>query len=161
MVKTKVTDRIELYVPSRLNTIELQDVKYKEIDPGSPLAVFSDDYRTTDLSVNLTRMSLGNDLNILKEFYKSNLYALYDSVSMINDQIIEKNRTEFIRIEFIGLVLPQENAIQQNKKIGRYVIIQYTPFEEKMLIFSFMTPLENKNYWKEAAFNIMDNIKIK
>ncbi|MFC2124960.1 hypothetical protein ACFLU5_09130 [Bacteroidota bacterium] len=162
LVKTKIDDRIIVYLPEEFFTVPEMEIASKYISYRDPLAVFTDMSTRVDFAVNnsMTRWRL-SDIELMKSFYKANIPTLYDKLEFIREDIETINNRQFVVFEFISTLLPNENSIRNNPPEIKYNYIQYTIVKGETLLFNFNAPASLKDKWEGTASEIMHSITIK
>ncbi len=158
--RRKVTDDLSMKVPSNFVSMTDEERNQRYVSYRSPIAMFTNIERTVDLGINLTSSNWeADDLTILKDFYKSNLQNLYTKVDFVQDTITTIGQRDFIVFEFESKVY-DENSFRQ-QVISKYTYIQYTIFNDKVLLVHFTAPLRLKSKWQEATREMMQSIRLK
>ena len=136
-------------------------IQQKYVSNQPPIAMFTSRDEQVDFGINVTSTAWGNDLPLIRQFYKAGISSLYDDVLFIQDTISEINGRSFIVFEFVGTVLGEENAFQTQSNLKRYIYIMYTPYDEKIMLFNFNAPGRLRNQWQKAAQRTMQSITIR
>lgn len=159
--KVKITDAITVSLPENFLPISDQDIASRHISYRRPIAIFTNQDRTVDFSVN-TAVSQwpASDLALMKGFYKASIGSLFGQVDFIQDDIKIIDDKEFAVLEFISVTEAEEGSIQ-NAPIRNYTIAQYAIVDGKTLVFTFSCPARQKDRWQPVAHQIMESIKIK
>lgn len=160
--KVEIADEITMKIPEGFIPMALEEQRLKYVTARTPVAMFTNSYRSVDIGVNFSSTNWqGNDLEILKEFYRSNVYALYDSVNFHTDQIEEINGRNFIVHEFDGYMFGKSDSFKGQRTLSKYILILYTLYDERVLLFSFASNLNEKFQWQTVANEMKNSIKIK
>lgn len=157
--RKKITDYISMKIPSDFIAMVESERNRKYISAREPISLFSNLDRTVDLGINETSSVWGSgDLEILKDFYKSNILNLYNEVFFIQEEIISIDGRQFIAFEFNSKVVDEGGL---GKPIAKYTYIIYTLRNERVLLFNFSAPLRYRQAWQPIAREMMESIRIK
>lgn len=159
--RQKVSDIISIKVPTEFYTMEMQEARLKFVTAKAPLAVFSDANRSADISINYSSSVWEGDLSVLKEFYKANLFTLYDTVNIVRDEITEIGGKRFISLEFDSSVYGAEGGFRGNQSVSKHIWINYTLYDRRVLIFSVSVPKSEKSSWEDMALEVLSSVRIK
>ena len=160
--KTKINDHITLQLPESFSPLNEQEVNKKFISYRKPLAIYSDPGRVVDFGINVSVTQWGEeDLPLMKDFFKSTIYSLYDTIEMIDERITEVNDRPFVVFEFLSSVKSEDNAFMQNNDIHKYSYLQYALVNGKTLLFNFTCPAGLRSKWDNVADEMMKSIEIK
>lgn len=155
----KLSDKVSIQLPSTFRPMSEEDIQRRFLSARKPIAVFTDANRITDLSLTVGSTIWGEqDLLLMKDFYKSTFYALYDEVEFEEESIIEVNGRDFLSIK-MNTVITNEDGIR--KPVIKYHHILYTIYKNNLYTFNFSCPLAEKRYWQETASQSLQTIKIK
>ncbi len=159
--KVKVTDAITVSLPETYLPMSQQDIASRHISYRKPLAIYTNQDRTVDFSVNTAVSNWpASDLAIMKGFYKASIGSLFGKVDFIRDEIKEFDGQEFAILEFISATEDEEGAIQNNP-VRKYTYVQYAIFDGVTFVFTFSGPARQKDKLQPLAHKIMETIKIK
>lgn len=100
-----------------------------------------------------------SDDEMIYGFYKASIQSMFDEVEFIQDEIKEINGKKFIVFEFVSS-LKSENAFS-SKSSRNYTYIQYTSYNDQVLLFNLGCKARLMNQWKPVANEIMNSIKVK
>ncbi|MBW8048821.1 MAG: hypothetical protein FVQ77_00475 [Cytophagales bacterium] len=161
-VTVKITDYIKVSLPEEFLPMTFDDLVVKYPSPKKPTAMYTNPDRLVDFGLNETSNNWpANDLELLKNLYRSSILNLYDTVFFIQQVVQKINKREFIVLEFVS---GSEGISIRGKLaplIGTYSYIQYTVYNDKILVFNFSCPAFFKKEWEQSAKMIMNSIKIK
>ena len=101
-----------------------------------------------------------DDLKMVKEFYKSSISSKYSDIKFIREEIKKIKKQDYVIFEFTSTVRDEDRKTNRLAPIRRYTIVQYTIFNEKLLIFTLNVPLDLKAAWEKPAIKIMESIKL-
>lgn len=161
MMKTKIADEIIMEIPESFIPMALSEQRLKYVTSKAPLAMFTNNNRSVDIGVNFASTPWQGELVILGEFYLANTRALYDSVNFLTNEIQEINGREFIVHEFEGYVFGKKDSFKGQRTLSKYIQILYTLYGNKVILFSFSSPLIEKDIWQPVAYELKNSIKIK
>ena len=160
--REKITKTLSMEIPSSFVPMSVQQQRIKYVSDRTPIAMFTTEDGNVDLGINSSSTVWGpSDLPILKDFYRAGIINLYDSVQFLQDDIKNINDRTYIVFEFNGLMMEGENSILNRGNLSKYIYIQYTIREDKVMLFNFSSPWRLKAKWEEAAAQMMNSIKIK
>ena len=158
--RKKIRDEISMKIPSEFLAMIESERNRKYVSAREPLALYTNRDRTVDLGINETSSIWGSgDLEILKDFYKSNILNLYNEVFFIQDEIITIGERSFIALEFNSKVTDDSGL--SSRPIAKYTYILYTLRNERVLLFNFSAPLRYRQTWQPVAREMMESIRIK
>ena len=159
LVKTKFNEEISGLIPKQFFVMAPGDVSRRLPSARTPLVAYTDEARNIDFSINISATSWAQkDIVIAKDFYKANIYHLFDEVNVLNEGIKTINGREFAVFEFESFV---KGDGLTKKSIRKYTYIQYTIKGNKVFVFSFNAPVQLRQKWAPAAKEMMDNVKMK
>jgi hypothetical protein len=160
MVKHQINDDISYQVPESFTLMSSGDRIQKFVSSREPLAMHSSMDREIDFGVNWNPMQwMDGDEEMIYGFYKASIQSMFDEVEFVQDGIKEINGKKFVVFEFISS-LKSENAFS-NKSSRNYTHIQYTSYNDQVLLFNFGCKARLMNQWKPVANEIMNSIKVK
>lgn len=161
LVKTKVNEQITILLPERFNSMSDGERVDKFVSSKTPIAVYTSEDRTVDFGINTNIMPwIEGDEEKLRSFYKGTYETLFDKVEYLQDTIREINGKKFIIFEFISS-LEEENAFSGKKSSSYYSYIQYTSYNNQILLFNFGCKPRQMNEWQAVAKEMMESIRIK
>ena len=162
LMKVKVNEHITMAMPSDFRPMTDDEIADRYFTMTRPLALFTNSETAVDLGVNksITRWR-SQDLQIMADFQKSNIFSLYDKVDVIKEGIKEVNGRQFAFIEFVSSVEEAKDAMIKKGSIRKYTYIQYTILNGFSLVFNFTCPSNIQNQWQPQMDGIMNNITVK
>lgn len=161
-VTVKITNYIKVLLPADFSPMSDDDLTIKYPSPKKPTVMYTDPDRLVDFGLNETSNQWpSNDLESLKNIYKSTILHLYDTVFFIQQDIQTINKREFIVFEFVSGLLGKNITGKYAPLKGTYSRIQYTMYNNKIIVFNFNCPSVYKSEWEQSAKLIMNSIKIK
>ncbi len=160
MVTTKIGDDITLKIPSNFINMSDQDRMRKFATSKVPLAMYATEMQDATLGVNDSPMQwTSNDTQTVYGFYKASLNALFDEIEFIQDDIKKINGREFIVFEFTSVVR-DDNTFSGKRTHRNYTYIQYTSYNDQVLLFNFGCKSRIMNEWQGIAQEMMESIRI-
>ena len=160
MVTHKINDEISYVVPESFNLMSKGDRIEKYVSSREPLAMHSSVDGEINYGVNWNPMQwMDGDEQMIHDFYKASILSMFDQVEFIQNEIKEINGKKFVVFEFISM-LRTENAFS-NKSSRNYTYIQYTSYNEQVLLFNFACKARLMNQWQPVANDIMNSVKVK
>ena len=160
MEKHTINDEISYMVPSNFTLMSANDRLQKFVSAREPLAMHSTEDREVDLGVNWNPMRwTAEDTETVYGFYKASIQSLFDNVEFIQDEVKEVNGQEFIVFEFISS-LKSDNAFSGPKSARYYTYIQYTSYNNQVLLFNFGCKARLMNTYQPIAKEIMESVKV-
>lgn len=160
MVKHQINSDISYQVPESFTLMSSGDRIQKFVSSREPLAMHSSVDREIDFGVNWNPMQwIDGDEEMIYGFYKASINSMFDEVEFIQDEIKEINGKKFVVFEFVSS-LKSENAFS-NKSSRNYTYIQYTSYNDQVLLFNFGCKARLMNQWQPVAAEIMNSVKVK
>lgn len=160
MTKFQVNDDISYMVPESFALMSQGDRMQKFVSSREPLAMHSSTDRQVDLGVNWNPMQwVDGDEEIIHGFYKASIQSMFDKVEFIQDEVKDINGKKFIVFEFIGS-LESENVFS-SKSSKTYTYIQYTSYNDQVLLFNIGCKARLMSQWQPVANEIMNSVKVK
>lgn len=161
MVTAKIGEEITLKIPAEFVSMSNQDRMNKIASSKVPLAQYSSLEQDVTLGVNDNFMQwTKDDTQTVYGFYKASVQALFDDIEFIQDTVKTINGREFIVFEFTSVV-KSSNTFSSGKSSRNYTYIQYTSYNDQVLLFNFGCPARLKYDWEGIAEEIMSSVKIK
>lgn len=161
MITIKVDDGISLKIPESFINMSQEDRFAKFASSKVPLAMYTSEQRNVDLGINDNNMQwTKDDTQVVYGFYKASLQNLFDEIKFIQDTITTLNGREFIIFEFESVV-KDDNTFSNKKAIKNYTYIQYTSYNDQVLLFNFGCKARFKNEWEGVARDIMQSVRVK
>ncbi len=161
-IRVKITDDISIKVPQDFNPVPEGQMINRHVHFRRPLALFTDPMNEVDLvfNQNPTRWREA-DIEILKDFYKSNILSLYDDVEFIKEEVADIRGKKFAVFEFISSIKGNQNSFRNTSALRKYTYIQYTIYHGSTLVSNLSTPARKKLQWSGLAHEIMSSIAFK
>ncbi len=162
LVKTKIGKNITVSLPDDFMLMSQSEIRQRYVSAREPLAIYSDETGNVAFTVNVAYSRWNpDDLELMKNFYKSNIMGLYDEVHFIQEDVKEINGRLFAVFEFVSSVKGQSDSPISSNAIGRYTYIQYTIVNGKTVLFNLSCPTHLRNKWGPLAGEIMGSVNIK
>lgn len=151
LVTVKVAEGIKVKLPKDFAPMSDDDLAIKYPSSKKPLFAYTSPDRLVDFNVNVSKSKLpGNDLNIMKGFYKATILNLYEKVEFLNEGVKTIADRQFIIFEY--------NSKFEEKKYYNYIM--YTLVDDQVFIFNFACPLLRKQQWQPVAGRMMESVKV-
>ena len=160
--RIKVTKSISMKVPTAFIPMSEAEMRNKYVAYRIPIAMFTLQDQQVDLSVNRNSSPwTGDDLSILKDFYKANIQNLFSEVDFIQEEIKTISNREFAVFEFTSKVANEDNSLSLNTTpISKYTYIMYTFYQDSIFLFHFNCKASQKAKWQQTAQEIMESVRI-
>ena len=160
--RIKVVKEISMKVPTSFETMARADRISRYVSARDPLAMFTNADRTIDLGINATlnKWEDGN-LEIVRDFYKAGILNLFTDVKFIQEDIRQIGDRQYVIFEFVSKISDEGNTFGSGSSISKYTYIQYTIYEDKVLLFNFTAPAQLRNIWAVPAKEMMESVRIK
>ena len=160
MEKHEINEEISYMVPTSFVLMSSSDRIRKFVSAREPLAMHSTVDREVDLGINWNPMRwTSSDNEMVYGFYKASIQSMFDNVEFIQDEIKEVNGKKFIVFEFVS-TLKSENAFSGTKSSRYYTYIQYTSYNNQVLLFNFGCKARLMSTYQSVAKDIMNSVKI-
>jgi hypothetical protein len=161
--KVDLTEKVSVSLPLDFQVMTDEDIVRKYFSSRKPVAAFTQPDRTADFSFNENATPWQKqDLNLLRDFYRSGIRRLYTKVEFFQENIRTIGKREFAVFEFVAEVREDDKISPEFGKTTRtYEYIQYTIENRKVLIFHFSCPARLQPQWRSVAKEIMQTIKVK
>ncbi|WP_420316524.1 hypothetical protein [Ekhidna sp.] len=157
MIKQQINEDISYMVPESFSLMTKNDRIQKFVSSREPLAMHASEDGEINLGVNWNPMQwVDGEENVIRDFYKASLQSMFDEVEFIQEDLKEVNGKKFVVFEFIGS-LKSENAFS-TKSSRNYIYIQYTSYNEQVLLFNFGCNARLMSEWQPKANAIMNSV---
>ncbi|MEO1254808.1 MAG: hypothetical protein AAFY41_07985 [Bacteroidota bacterium] len=161
LVKIGPEQNISMKIPDSFMSMTDQDRMKQVYSTKVPLAMYANESQEVLLGVNYNIMQwTEKDTDLVYGFYKASVNNLFDEVEFIQDEIKEINGRTFIVFEIIGSIRG-DNTFSTKAAQKNYSYIQYTSWNDQVLLFNFSCKNRLRNQWEGIAKEIMESIKIK
>jgi hypothetical protein len=156
MVKVTVREGVKVKLPQSFYKMPDRDILERYRSYKLPIAMYSSPDRLTEFGISISdNFWSGNDLELLLDFQKSNIMALYDRVKFLNQGIRKVHRHDMAYFEL------QSDTRYARSFEKKYTIVQYAVVDNRVLVFNFSCPIDQKEKWEKTAWKIMDSIRLK
>ena len=157
----EISEEISMKISSEFVNMSNKDRMDKIASSKIPLATYSTESQEATLSINDNPMQwTSRDTEVVYGFYKASINALFDEIKFIQDGIREINGREFVVFEFVSTVR-DDNVFSSGKGERNYTYIQYTSYNDQVLLFNFGCPARMQFEWEDVAEEMMQSVKIK
>ncbi len=161
-VRVKINDEISIKVPEELAAVPENQVRNRSVHFRPPLALYTNSQNDVDLAFNQNTTRWREvDIDILKDFYKSNILSLYDDVEFVREEVVDIRGKKFAVFEFISSIKGDKNSIRSTSALRKYTYIQYTIFNGSTLVCNLTSTMNGKLRWSALAHEIMQSIAFK
>ncbi len=151
---------ISLKIPTDFISMTDQDRMKRIYSSKVPLAQFANENQDVTLGVNYNIMRwTEKDTDLVYGFYKASVNNLFDEIEFIQDEIKEINGRKFIVFEFVSTV-KNDNAFSGSRAAKNYTYIQYTSYNNQVLLFNFGCRARQMGTYQAIAKEIMNSIEI-
>ena len=159
MVKTQVDKNVSLKLPEEFAVMSDNDIAKKYPAYRKPVATYTNEDRMIDFGFNVSNNRWGNNIGLLKTFYKATIMNMYDKVEWFQDTIVTHKKRNFIAFEFVSENINKETD-RQLPPISYYHYVMYTLVKNEVYIFNYTVPIRQKDTWQPVGHLIMNSIKI-
>lgn len=161
--KIKVNENITVFLPPNFTPLSQEQINTRQLSSRKPLLFYTDHDFEVDFTVNMSySLWAKNDLEILKNFYRSTIFNLYSEVNFTQEEIVEINGRNFAKFEFESTVRDDEESFLIKGDVRKYTLILYTILDNNnTVLISFTCPLRRKEAWQSTAHEIMSRVKVK
>lgn len=159
LVKKNIGGFLNVALPKDFTEMGDEDIAKKYPSYIKPLILFGSEDRNIDFGFNISRNIWGNDLKMLKLFYKASIVNLFQKVSFIQDTVATINSRQYVLFEFIS---EAENKEMEKKlpSIKNYSYFLYSVEKNRILVVMFNSPARLRKKWSEAAANIIQSLAL-
>lgn len=159
MTKHKINDEISFEIPESFPIMSKSDRFQKVVSVKEPLAMYTSEDGEVTFGVNWNRMPwMAGDEETLYGFYKASIESMFDEVEFFQDEIKDLNGRKYIVFEFLGTLRSDNEFSKKTSK--NYTYIQYTSYNNQVLLFNFGCKAYFMPRWKPVAEDIMKSIQI-
>ncbi len=161
MVKIKLDKNVTIYLPDDFIVMSDDDIAKRYPAYRKPIAMYTNPDGKVDFGYNVTNSSAwGNDITLLKKFYRSTVMSMYSKVEFIQDTIIKRKKRDYIVFEYTSEVEEKQNTTQPIPPIKNYTYISYTLQQGEVYVFNFNCPYRLKDQWRYTADDIIKSVKV-
>jgi len=159
--KVQINKDISLLLPEDFILMSKSERINKYVSSKEPLVMYTSYDRNIDFGITLTNLGwAADDLELLMEFYVSGIRNLYNEVEFSQKEVRTINGREYIVLEFVSKVTDNDNVFGGTATTSKYIYIQYTLFNNQVLLFNFSAPALIKSRWESTAKSMMESIRI-
>lgn len=160
LVKKKVADGITVMLPSNFYPMSPDDMRQRYPSVRRPIAAYTNSQRLVDFSINLSATQWrSSDIEMAQSFIKASIYNMFDKVDVLQENIREINGHQYIIYE-IETHIDGNKSFTNSEPVRKYSYLQYLIINGKMIVFSFHSPVQLKDQWKDVVPDIMNSIKL-
>ena len=162
LVKTKVADGMTVMIPKEWRPMDDLDFSQRYPSVRAPLAAFTNQDRTVDFSINIsaTQWRRGDEA-VAQQFFKASLRNMFDRVEMLHEGVEEIKGRKYIFFEFESRINGSREDEAIRSPILKYSYVQYLITPGRTLVFSFNSPVRERETWQDIAQTMMKSIRIK
>lgn len=159
-IKKNIKEAISIQLPESFIAMSNNERIKKYVSNREPLAIYTSQDRFADLGINQNSMQwTEDDTDLVYLFYKASINSFFDDITFIQDTVKNINGRTFIVFEFES-ILRDDNVFKSNSGQRNYTYIQYTSYQDQVLLFNFGCPGNQKDRWQSTARQIMESIKV-
>ena len=161
--KVNLNDEISVKLPKDFTPMTLEDQQQRVYSHRKSIALYTSLDRYVEFGANISYSKFrSEDIQLMKEFYKSNIANLYSDVEFYTDDVVTINGREFAVFSFSSLVTDIDSSSGGSlTPISRYTYIAYTVADGNTYLFHITAPIRQRQKWEPLAAEIMQTIKIK
>lgn len=161
-VRVKASDEISLRIPEDFVALSDGAVFERHGHYRGPVAFYTDPMGEVDFSIsqNASRWR-EQDIEIYKDFYKSNILSLHDDVEFFREEVRDVRGQQFAVFEFVSMLKGDEKSFRNTGVLSKYTYILYTVYNGTTIIFNFTSEARNRNRWTPIVNEIMAGITLK
>ncbi len=163
LIKVKLNEVVSIKLPKDFTPMTPEDQAQRVFSYREALALYTSPDRSTEFGANtsLSRFR-SDDIQLLKEFYKSNIVNLYTDVEFYSEEIKNIHGRDFAIFSFSSITMDVDaNSDGSLNPISKYTYIAYTVANGTTYLFQISTPVRQREAWEPVAIKIMESIKIK
>ena len=160
-VKVGPDEKIILQIPDDFVSLTDQQRMEQVYSTKVPLAMFANETQEATLGINYNIMQwTEKDTELVYGFYKASISNLFDEIDFIQDEIKTINGRKYIVFEFVGTI-KNDNQFSSKAAQKNYSYIQYTSWNDQVLLFNFSCRARLRNQWELIAKEVMESITLK
>jgi hypothetical protein len=157
-ITVKLKGNVSLSIPDNFRALNDDEIVARSMSARRPIGYYTDPSRKVDLSLNTMNNNKNpwddKDVNILKEFARANIKALYDRVTFIDESDRISGKQKFVRFEFTSEVKDKGKP-----SIRKYTQIQYAIRKKQVFVLNFTCPEDQRKIWDDVATKILSSMK--
>lgn len=158
LIKQEVSGDISISLPKDFRKLTGPEVTKRSQGEHEPIGMYADAANEAEVAVNITKQELftAKDIEMMKEFYKANIRALYTKVTFHREAIETIGGKKAVVFEF------SSEAAEKNKpSIKKYTYVQYLVRSRHVVVFTFSCDEKNRTKWQPIAGKLMGTAKVK
>jgi hypothetical protein len=153
--RVKLREGISAKLPNNFYKMSNEDIVERYRSYKLPIAMFSSQDRLMEFGLSISdNFWGGNDLELLMEFQKSNLAALFDDIEFKDSGIKKVHKYD---MAFFEINTASKFSRSFEKK---FTLLHYAVVDNRVLVFNFSCPAERKDELRSVAWQIMESLKI-
>lgn len=157
-VSTKIGDLVTVKIPETFVKLTDDQMADKIIASRKPLGMFSSGNGKADFSVSVGNSARNpwrdEDLQLMADFQKANIRALFTSTEFIQEKQIKINGHTFALFEFLSEVKEKGKP-----PVRKYNYMLYTIRKKNVLVFSFICTETERPLYEGVAEVVMKSIR--
>ena len=162
LVKTKVAEGMTVMIPREWRPMDDLDFSQRYPSVRAPLAAFTNQDRTVDFSINISATQWRpGDEEVAQQFFKASLRNMFDRVEILSEGVAVIKGRKYIFFEFESRIHGSREDEALRSPILKYSYIQYLVTPGRTLVFSFNSPVRERDTWQGVAHTMMKSIRIK
>ncbi len=160
--KVEPSKGLVLYIPENFTLMSDDNLAQKYPTYKKPIAMYESRDKKAEMGVNAAVNTWrNNNLNILKDMYKSTIASVFAEVDFIQDgTIVEVNGRKFVYFEFTSAIKDDKRIDETTIVTRRYNYLAYTIYANRILVFNFNSTYISRAEWTQKAVEIMKSIKV-
>lgn len=160
--KVQINKDISLELPENFILMSKSEQINKYVSTREPLVMYTSEDRRVDFGITLTNLGwAADDLELLMQFYISGIRNLYSEIKFYQEEIREINGRQYIVFEFVSKVTDDDNVFGGSSSTSKYSYIQYTLFNNQVLLFNFSSPAFMRDQWQQTTRGMMESVEIR
>ena len=162
-VKVNLNDEITVRLPKEFSPMTLEDQEQRVYSYRKALALYTSLDRSTEFGANISYSKFkSEDIQLMKEFYKSNIMNLYTDVEFLEEDVVNIDGRNYAVFEFTSLVMDIDSGGGGAlTPISKYTYIAYTIANRNTYLFHLSAPIRQQQQWAPIAQQIVSSIRIK
>ena len=162
-VRRNLGEKVTMLIPENFTQMPEDEMAQKYPSARKPVCIYTNPAHNVDISLNISNTVWGeNDIEMLRDFYRSNIKQLYTKVTFSIDEIQKINKRRYVVFEFISESSEKESG---KPSIRKYTYIQYTVLEGKggkagkVMVLHLDAPAGEAGIWQGIAYKLMHSVK--
>ena len=121
-VRRNLGEKVTMLIPENFTQMPEDEMAQKYPSARKPVCIYTNPAHNVDISLNISNTVWGeNDIEMLRDFYRSNIKQLYTKVTFSIDEIQKINKRRYVVFEFISESSEKESG---KPSIRKYTYIQ-------------------------------------